>query len=509
MAVYDSYGSAGGWVSIGGTSAGAPQWAALVAIADQGRALAGQSTLNGASQTLAAIYAAPSSDFHDITTGSTQFESAGVGYDLATGRGSPIANLLVPFLVNYGTTGSTGGSGGSGGTTSSAPTAPTNFTASTLSTTQISLSWTSSTGETGYQLYENVNGSAVLLTTYGASATSGIVSGLTAGTTYSFELVAYNSSGTAATGWVQATTATNTVTTVVAPRNLTATATSTTTVQLSWNASAGATGYRVYEYESGRAVQVSTLSAGATSTTVNGLTPGSTAYFFVTAYNANSSASTSWVSVTLPAAAVTVVSAPQNVTAQATSTTTAQISWSASAGATGYRVYEYINGQVIQVGATTGNATSLTVGNLTPGTTDYFYVMAYNATSAASSGWVSVTMPSPATLSAPSVVASATSSTTGTLSWSASAGASGYEIIYWNGFQAVLLGTVSAGTTSVRISGLTQGATTYFAVIAYNGTTSAASSWASLTTPSSSAARLADVFFAQAATSKHQSDWLS
>jgi len=52
---------------------------------------AGQSTLNGATQTITALYAAES-DFNDITTGSTQFESAGVGYDLATGLGSPKAN---------------------------------------------------------------------------------------------------------------------------------------------------------------------------------------------------------------------------------------------------------------------------------------------------------------------------------------------------------------------------------------------------------------------------------
>ena len=208
----------------------------MVAIADQGRASAGNSTLNGASQTLAAIYAAPSTDFHDITTGSTEFESAGVGYDLATGLGSPVANLLVPFLVGYGT--SSGGTGGSGSTTSSSPTAPSNFEASALSTTEISLSWSSSSGETGYHLYENENGSAVLVGTYTAGTTSATISGLTAATTYSFELVAYNSSATASTAWVQATTPTAT-TTVSAPQNLTATATSSSTVQLSWSASTG------------------------------------------------------------------------------------------------------------------------------------------------------------------------------------------------------------------------------------------------------------------------------
>jgi subtilase family serine protease len=97
VAVYDSYGS-GGWAEYGGTSIGAPQWAALIAIADQGRALAGKSSLANAQD---AIYSLPSSDFHDITSGSNGL-SATTGYDLASGRGSPIANLVVSGLVNYG-----------------------------------------------------------------------------------------------------------------------------------------------------------------------------------------------------------------------------------------------------------------------------------------------------------------------------------------------------------------------------------------------------------------------
>ena len=113
VSVYDSYdyGTSAPWVTVGGTSAGAPQWSALIAIADQGRALAGLGSLSGASQTLPAIYALPSSDFHDITSGSSTSTSqpqgpnysAGPGYDLATGRGTPLANLVVADLVNYGT----------------------------------------------------------------------------------------------------------------------------------------------------------------------------------------------------------------------------------------------------------------------------------------------------------------------------------------------------------------------------------------------------------------------
>ena len=52
MAVYDSYNdtdNSGPWVEVGGTSLAAPSWAGLIAIANQGRVLAGASTLDGPS----------------------------------------------------------------------------------------------------------------------------------------------------------------------------------------------------------------------------------------------------------------------------------------------------------------------------------------------------------------------------------------------------------------------------------------------------------------------------
>jgi hypothetical protein len=96
FAVYDSvpYAGQNGWFEVGGTSAGAPQWAALIAIADQGRALSGQGMLSNAQSTL---YTLPASDFHDVTSGSNGY-AATAGYDLVTGRGAPVANSLVQAL---------------------------------------------------------------------------------------------------------------------------------------------------------------------------------------------------------------------------------------------------------------------------------------------------------------------------------------------------------------------------------------------------------------------------
>jgi hypothetical protein len=104
VAVYDSWDSPDSpWMQIGGTSLGAPLWAGIIAIADQGRTLAGLTTLDGATQTLPKLYSMSSSDFHDITSGNNGY-AAGSGYDLVTGRGTPIVNKVVADLVGTTTT---------------------------------------------------------------------------------------------------------------------------------------------------------------------------------------------------------------------------------------------------------------------------------------------------------------------------------------------------------------------------------------------------------------------
>ena len=120
-AVYDSFTVSGqsGWFQIGGTSAGAPQWAGLVSLIDQARG-AGKS-LDGATQTLPGLYSAPSADFHQIAPASTG-NGYGLGfnfgfgfgrhhqppaptpvttqsYNQGTGLGTPVANALFATLV--------------------------------------------------------------------------------------------------------------------------------------------------------------------------------------------------------------------------------------------------------------------------------------------------------------------------------------------------------------------------------------------------------------------------
>ena len=106
--VYDSvpyYGRAGWW-SVGGTSAGSPQWAALIALANQSRAAVSKGPLASNNLTSSPEYLAAtgaivySSDYTDIQSGSNGLP-AGPGYDLVTGLGSPKAGGLVAYFTSY------------------------------------------------------------------------------------------------------------------------------------------------------------------------------------------------------------------------------------------------------------------------------------------------------------------------------------------------------------------------------------------------------------------------
>jgi hypothetical protein len=90
------YNGQGSWTIVGGTSLGTPAWAAVIAIVDQGRAVQGKGSLDGASQALPMLYSLPANAFNAIS-GSPRSEVSGA--NLSTGLGSPNGPVLIADLV--------------------------------------------------------------------------------------------------------------------------------------------------------------------------------------------------------------------------------------------------------------------------------------------------------------------------------------------------------------------------------------------------------------------------
>ncbi len=94
----------GGWYIIGGTSVACPQWAGMVAVADQIHG-SGLGLINPTLYKIASHPADYAADFYDVTTGNNQLDPsipgypATVGWDPVTGLGTPNAANLLPDLA--------------------------------------------------------------------------------------------------------------------------------------------------------------------------------------------------------------------------------------------------------------------------------------------------------------------------------------------------------------------------------------------------------------------------
>ncbi|MFD0671601.1 fibronectin type III domain-containing protein [Cohnella sp. GCM10027633] len=179
---------------------------------------------------------------------------------------------------------------------------------------------------------------------------------------------------------------------------------------------------------------------------------------------------------------------PSGLTSPSKTTTTVNLSWSASTdnvGVTGYDVY---NGATL-AGSVGGSTTTYQATGLSPNTAYSFTVRAKDAAGnvSAASGALSVTTNAAADTQAPTVPSGLTSpsktTTTVNLSWSASTdnvGVTGYDV--YNG--ATLAGSVGGSTTTYQATGLSPNTAYSFTVRAKDaaGNVSAASSALSVTT---------------------------
>jgi len=196
------------------------------------------------------------------------------------------------------------------GGTGTAPSAPTGLAALGSSASQIDLTWTvTSTNETGFtvQRAATSGGPFATIATLGPTVGAYSDTGLTAGTTFYYQVCAFNTSGSSAfSNIASATTTGGTITAPAAPTGLGATASTSSQIDLTWtSASTNESGFRVESAASatGPFTQIADLPTGTTAFSDTGLTASTTYYFRVYAYNAGGNSDYSnTASATTPAA---------------------------------------------------------------------------------------------------------------------------------------------------------------------------------------------------------------
>jgi titin len=357
----------------------------------------------------------------------------------------------------------------------------TNFAATPVSGTQVNLSWSGGGGASGNYVCELIAGKWMEIGYTNDPSNSYAVTGLTPGTSYQFKVGCFPEFADPPGDLFYSNTLTATTPSPVAAPPATpvfaATAVSATQINLSWQKTAGASGYYVDEWVSTNGVgawkTIATLGSTSTGYTFSSLSPHTTYYFTLGAFNSAGTKFAAYQSATTFTLTPPAVPA---FTATAVSGTQVNLAWSAVANATGYLVDQWVNGAWKQVGTLNGSSTSFSANNLTAGGTYYFTVGASNA---AGTTWAAsrqvTTVVTTRTPAAPVFTATAVSTTQVSLSWLPVSGATGYVIDEWYQGAWKQIGTAGAGSTSFLANGLPQGTTLYFIVGAFNG---AGTTWA-------------------------------
>ncbi len=359
----------------------------------------------------------------------------------------------------------------------------------TVTTSTVVLSWGASTGgesTTTYRVQRSTNGGSTWTNTNitNTTSTSATITGLSSGTTYLFRVQARNECTVfdpeigvpIPQVIIQYSSDTESATTIPgSPSSSSPTNFTSSSMVANWSTTTGATSYRLdvstssifSSYISG--YQDRYISGSSTdSHTITGLTPGVTYYYRVRAVNGGGTSSNS-----ITRNGETLPEDPVIGSASDIAQNSFTANWSASAGATDYRLYVSTNssfiGHVTNYNGAVVNGTSASVTGLNGGYTYYFRVRAANDDddlSGNSNFNSAITIPEDPVLEAASDV----TQTSFTANWESMVGTNDYHLYMSSDPTFTTYDLSSTASTSQSFVDLEAGKTYYYRVSGSNVT---------------------------------------
>lgn len=322
----------------------------------------------------------------------------------------------------------------------------------------VQLQWSGSPGAATYNVYQGTKPGAESATPVltGITATQVMINGLTNGTIYYFTVTAVDTAGQSPPSNEASAMP---VTAPPAPSGLTAKP-GDMEVSLNWNATPWATRYRVYV--NGQFVGDTT----ATSYVATGLQDGTAYGFSVSGINAQGEGPKSAAILATPLVLPLPPPAPTGIVVSS-GDGTAELNWTASPGATSYRIYQGLTpGGESKVPVQTGiTSPYASLSGLVNGITYYLTITAVNASGESPASQEAIAIPQPFP-TIPTGVIAVGGFNQATVSWNSVPGASAYSVSYGSGFfESTIFGITG---TSVTITGLQSG-TWNFSVTADQG----------------------------------------
>ncbi|MGI9085178.1 MAG: fibronectin type III domain-containing protein [Aeromicrobium sp.] len=244
--------------------------------------------------------------------------------------------------------------------------APSDLHSTATTSSSVTLEWTKVPDATGYVITKGVGDAGTRSSQTVGDVSSATISGLTAGTGYTFDIAAVKAGGTESEASPRIT-----VTTSAAPAdrpsNLQWTSRTATAMTLTWDKKSGSAKYKISYLPTAAGGTRKYLTVGNVSTaSVSGLLRGKEYSFKVAGISSNGTQSPYSSVLT---ARTSSLRAPTNLSMKSRTSTTITLTWTKATGANGYRIYSGVGsaGTRTKVEVSGGDTQTVKLTGLRPG----------------------------------------------------------------------------------------------------------------------------------------------